>query len=248
MTETQTIGRNEPCPCGSGKKHKRCCGVNAAPKITPPKQTEQSGGPWDPAALANMDPQMMQQVSNALQRLPRGQLQKLQSIMQKAMSGKDVTAESAEFEKSLPPDFQQLMQTFAMSAAMASAQPEPAETEALKSMTEDRAREIVEKAAAEGTITKEQAESLLKGMSAPAAIAQKTALEPVVLPPESAFESATFRPVEATLSASQAESQPEKKEEGSQSKFGKFWRNLGGKPKSESGNPENDHGVGRKDV
>jgi uncharacterized protein len=22
------VGRNEPCPCGSGKKHKRCCGLN----------------------------------------------------------------------------------------------------------------------------------------------------------------------------------------------------------------------------
>jgi len=22
------IGRNEPCPCGSGKKYKRCCGAN----------------------------------------------------------------------------------------------------------------------------------------------------------------------------------------------------------------------------
>lgn len=22
------VGRNEPCPCGSGKKHKRCCGVS----------------------------------------------------------------------------------------------------------------------------------------------------------------------------------------------------------------------------
>jgi len=22
------IGRNEPCPCGSGKKFKRCCGFN----------------------------------------------------------------------------------------------------------------------------------------------------------------------------------------------------------------------------
>jgi uncharacterized protein YecA (UPF0149 family) len=21
------VGRNEPCPCGSGKKYKRCCGV-----------------------------------------------------------------------------------------------------------------------------------------------------------------------------------------------------------------------------
>jgi preprotein translocase subunit SecA len=23
------IGRNDPCPCGSGKKYKRCCGANA---------------------------------------------------------------------------------------------------------------------------------------------------------------------------------------------------------------------------
>jgi preprotein translocase subunit SecA len=23
------IGRNEPCPCGSGKKYKKCCGKNA---------------------------------------------------------------------------------------------------------------------------------------------------------------------------------------------------------------------------
>jgi preprotein translocase subunit SecA len=23
------VGRNEPCPCGSGKKFKKCCGVNA---------------------------------------------------------------------------------------------------------------------------------------------------------------------------------------------------------------------------
>ena len=23
----EKIGRNDPCPCGSGKKHKRCCGT-----------------------------------------------------------------------------------------------------------------------------------------------------------------------------------------------------------------------------
>jgi len=22
----QPVGRNEPCPCGSGKKYKKCCG------------------------------------------------------------------------------------------------------------------------------------------------------------------------------------------------------------------------------
>ncbi|NLF80400.1 MAG: hypothetical protein GX572_04315, partial [Clostridia bacterium] len=25
----QKIGRNEPCPCGSGRKYKNCCGKNA---------------------------------------------------------------------------------------------------------------------------------------------------------------------------------------------------------------------------
>lgn len=24
-----TVGRNDPCPCGSGKKYKKCCGKNA---------------------------------------------------------------------------------------------------------------------------------------------------------------------------------------------------------------------------
>jgi uncharacterized protein YecA (UPF0149 family) len=26
---TAKIGRNDPCPCGSGKKYKKCCGANA---------------------------------------------------------------------------------------------------------------------------------------------------------------------------------------------------------------------------
>ena len=25
--EAQTVGRNDPCPCGSGKKYKKCCGA-----------------------------------------------------------------------------------------------------------------------------------------------------------------------------------------------------------------------------
>jgi uncharacterized protein len=27
--EARTTGRNDPCPCGSGKKYKRCCGILA---------------------------------------------------------------------------------------------------------------------------------------------------------------------------------------------------------------------------
>ena len=26
--ESAKIGRNDPCPCGSGKKYKKCCGAN----------------------------------------------------------------------------------------------------------------------------------------------------------------------------------------------------------------------------
>lgn len=26
--ETPKVGRNDPCPCGSGKKFKKCCGGN----------------------------------------------------------------------------------------------------------------------------------------------------------------------------------------------------------------------------
>ena len=28
---TQKLGRNDPCPCGSGKKYKQCCGKPEAP-------------------------------------------------------------------------------------------------------------------------------------------------------------------------------------------------------------------------
>jgi preprotein translocase subunit SecA len=26
VTKEATVGRNDPCPCGSGKKYKKCCG------------------------------------------------------------------------------------------------------------------------------------------------------------------------------------------------------------------------------
>jgi len=26
ITAEKTVGRNNPCPCGSGKKYKKCCG------------------------------------------------------------------------------------------------------------------------------------------------------------------------------------------------------------------------------
>lgn len=29
VREGKKVGRNDPCPCGSGKKYKKCCGANA---------------------------------------------------------------------------------------------------------------------------------------------------------------------------------------------------------------------------
>lgn len=29
MPKEKKVGRNDPCPCGSGKKYKKCCGKNA---------------------------------------------------------------------------------------------------------------------------------------------------------------------------------------------------------------------------
>ena len=28
IVKEKKIGRNDPCPCGSGKKYKKCCGAN----------------------------------------------------------------------------------------------------------------------------------------------------------------------------------------------------------------------------
>jgi len=38
MTGSKEIGRNDSCPCGSGKKYKRCClGTEADPQEVPKK-------------------------------------------------------------------------------------------------------------------------------------------------------------------------------------------------------------------
>ena len=46
------ISRNDPCPCGSGKKYKRCCLPNAAAASLPPPSptiTDLRGRPRDRA-------------------------------------------------------------------------------------------------------------------------------------------------------------------------------------------------------
>jgi hypothetical protein len=174
-SQEHELGRNEPCPCGSKKKYKRCHGVAAAPKLSMPKVQEgfagaeagANGMPQMPPGMEHMTPEMMGQVASMLQRLPKGQLQRLQTVMQKAMSGKDVTREAEEFQKTLPAEFQQMLMS--MAPGMAAAQGQgglPATFGGADStldggMSEEEARRIVAEAAASGKISADKAADLL---------------------------------------------------------------------------------------
>ena len=144
------IGRNEPCPCGSGKKYKRCCGTSAEPKLGMPKSGFQPPAGFDPS---QMDPQAMAKVAQALQRLPRAQMQRLQSLMQRAMAGKDVSKEAEELERTLPPDVKEMLGALMPQGAAPAA--------ASEGMTEEQAKQIVEQAVAEGRLSADEAKKLL---------------------------------------------------------------------------------------
>jgi hypothetical protein len=167
----RSLGRNEPCPCGSGKKYKRCHGVDAAPKLsqpaTPPVTSENiqqaasaAGMPgFDPSKL---DPAMIAQMGQVMRQIPKGQLMRLQSIMQKAMAGKDVKEEAAEFERALPPHLQESLRAMGMAAMGGMGMPAAGGDVAPENLSVDDAKAIVEKAMKEGKISSDQAEDLLK--------------------------------------------------------------------------------------
>lgn len=162
----EQLGRNEPCHCGSGKKFKRCHGVGAAPKLsTPAEKPAEASAAGNPMAglmggmdPSSMDPEMVKKMQAMLQRLPRGQLIKLQSIMQRAMAGKDVSRESMEFERLLPPEFTQMAR--AMQAQNMIANGVGAKD---GKMDESEAKRIVAEAVASGKMSADQAKELLGG-------------------------------------------------------------------------------------
>ncbi len=167
-SSTRGIPRNEPCPCGSGKKYKRCHGVDAQPVLQTPRAIDPlTGGVSKNSPLgamtppgfdpSQMDPVMMQNAMKALQRLPKPQLIKLQGIMQRAMSGQDVTREAAELERMLPPEFQQMMTGVASQMGTGAQADSPRDG----SLTEEEAKRIVADAAREGKISSQEAEKLL---------------------------------------------------------------------------------------
>ena len=157
--EFSGVGRNEPCPCGSGLKYKRCHGRVA--KDPPPDQGTPAFSPdqmsqFDPN---QMDPEWAAQMGNALKRLPRGQMAKLQQIMQKAMAGKDVSREAAALEKTLPPDLQGMLKNApvpGMGDVSAGAETDEIDP---SQMTEDQAREILRQASEAGMLSEKDSVS-----------------------------------------------------------------------------------------
>lgn len=132
---------------------------------------QRNGMPGGMDPFAGFNPEVMSQMMGAFQRLPKGQLQKMQALMQKAMRGKDITRESKEFERSLPKDFQEMFRSLATAqeamqqsqarAQVAEAEEKKAVASAAAQMTEEQARELVQKAAEQGKIAKTEAAKLL---------------------------------------------------------------------------------------
>ena len=58
MSATEKIGRNDPCPCGSGKKHKHCCliaptALAAARTRAQRRRAEGPATPFDRRTIVN---------------------------------------------------------------------------------------------------------------------------------------------------------------------------------------------------
>lgn len=120
-------------------------------------------GGFDPSKL---DPAMMAQFNQALMRMPRGQLQKLQSIMQRAMAGQDVSREAAELDRIMPPELKQLAASFGglgggLGGGMQMPAPGVVSGDLAGEMSEEEARKIVEQAAKSGKISDQEAGELL---------------------------------------------------------------------------------------
>ena len=61
---------------------------------------------FDPSKL---DPKLIGEISELMRTLPPPMLMQMQSLMQKSMTGADVTSDMAEFERGLPAGFREKM-------------------------------------------------------------------------------------------------------------------------------------------
>lgn len=112
---------------------------------------------FDPS---KMDPKVMMELSELVQKLPPEKLQQMQSLMHNMMAGFDVKREMEEFEKGLPPGFREtVMSLMASQAKMEMTSQEPAAVAG--SMDVHKARMTILEAVADGKMTPEEAEKLL---------------------------------------------------------------------------------------
>ena len=96
----------------------------------------------------------MQQMFASLQRLPRGQLQRLQGLMQKAQQGQNVAREAAELERMLPPEFK------AFAIALQNQWMGGGATPPEEALSEAQAEAVVMQAVKDGKMSVEQAKTL----------------------------------------------------------------------------------------
>jgi hypothetical protein len=235
---TPAVGRNEPCPCGSRKKYKRCCGIAAPPKLTRPSVLSEgalSEGAGSSAQVApsnpfeGVSPELMMQMTQALSRLPKAQLQRFQVLMQKAMSGRDITREAADFERTLPNEFKTLMQTMAASAGFLSgtaAQGTSSEGSVLSGLLPDiQTSKLPDTKAAllgaspesvngEGDLTEEQARQLVSQAAAAGKISAEQAQELLGTSGSQETQGSSETPAEVPA--------------GSESRLKKFWKSFSG--------------------
>ena len=138
--------RNEPCTCGSGKKYKRCCGKPKESYIKPIEFNKKDPlKDFDNLDIDpnKMDPKTVKKVTNALKRMPKSRLNKLQNLMKKSMKDQDIPKNSKNIEKLMPNELKDI---------------DPKEE---NNINENKAKDLIKKAVKSGQISKEKGEELL---------------------------------------------------------------------------------------
>ncbi|MEO7162960.1 MAG: hypothetical protein ABI041_08575 [Bdellovibrionia bacterium] len=132
---------------------------------------------FDPS---KMDPKVLMELSQLIQKLPAEQLSRMQTLMHNTMAGYDMKKEMEEFEKGLPPDFREKIIKILGPSVTPSASPyseiqgmkdnvidispssaESTTSESSVEMDLRQARLTILKAVASGSMQPEEAEKLL---------------------------------------------------------------------------------------
>lgn len=197
LTSPKSPKRNESCPCGSGRKYKRCCGKTASEPATvereeSPNSTESPEEPkkglfgfsrGQRKALKKMgsDAMMSQALQSQSSGMDQGYFQKLNESLKRLPKGQmqrfQALMRQAMMGKDVSRELEEVMRTLPrdvqelLQNAPSSEQlgiSEPSSSEETPdSMSVQDAKGIVEKALKEGKITEEKARELLQAQPDP---------------------------------------------------------------------------------